>query len=67
MPEEQLRADQEPGAGAVPHAAQGQAGGSHCLLRRCVASPPALGSFGLQTQVGAGDGALALCSLPVNC
>lgn len=66
MPEEQLRADQEPGAGAVPHAAQGQAGGSHCLLRRCVASAPALGFvFGLQTQVGAGHGALALYSLPV--
>lgn len=32
VPEEQLCADQGAGPGAVPHAAQGQAGGSHRLL-----------------------------------
>lgn len=35
-PEEQLHAQQDPGAGAVPHAEEGQAGGRHRLLRRSV-------------------------------
>lgn len=32
LPEEQLRAEQVQGVGAVPHAEEGQAGGRHCLL-----------------------------------
>lgn len=59
MPEEQLCPHQVPGPGAVPHAAQGQAGGSHCLLRWCVASlpvpcPRGLG-LGLKHRREAGD------------
>lgn len=34
VPEEQLRPQQDEGLGAVPHAEEGQAGGSHRLLRR---------------------------------
>jgi len=33
-PEEQLRAEQEQSAGALPHAEEGQAGGRHRVLRR---------------------------------
>lgn len=57
MPEEQLCPHQVTGPGAVPHAAPGQAGGSHCLLRWWVASLPAPCSwalgFGVKAQLGA--------------